>query len=191
MSFQIKYYLCRITLLNLRSSFKYLALVFCLISLRFQQPSTYDVNTKFKAVFLYNFTRYFEWPETKKTGDFIIYVVGKNDNLISELKNLAGKKKVGNQDIEIKNTPTFDPTINSHIVYLTPDISKAVADVISKNKNKGTLMVAEGSGSCKSGASINFVAVENKLKFEYSKNNAVKAGLKTNDDFKALAINID
>jgi hypothetical protein len=30
-----------------------------------------------------------------------------------------------------------------------------------------------------------------KLKFEYQKNNAIKSGLKTNDDFKALAINVD
>ena len=140
---------------------------------------------------MYSFTRYFEWPENKKVGEFVIYVVGKNDNLITELKTLAGRKKVGNQDIEIKNTPAFDPTINAQMVYLTPDISKAVADVISKNKNKGTLIISEGLGGCKQGASINFVVVDNKLKFEYSKNNAVKAGLKTNDDFKALAINID
>jgi hypothetical protein len=165
--------------------------VFCAISFRFQQPSSFDTNAKIKAVFIYNFTRYFEWSETKKTGDFIVYVVGKNDNLISELKNLAAKKKVGSQNIEIKNTPTFDPSINSNIVYLTPDISKTVVDVISKNKNKGTLMVAEGLNACKAGASINFVVIDNKLKFEYSKNNAVKSGLKTNDDFVTLAINID
>jgi hypothetical protein len=104
---------------------------------------------------------------------------------------LAAKKKVGSQDIEIKNTPTFDPTINSNIVYLTPDVSKTVSDVISRSKNKGTLMVAEGVNACKAGASINFVVIDNKLKFEYSKNNAVKSGLKTNDDFVTLAINID
>jgi hypothetical protein len=117
--------------------------------------------------------------------------VGKNDNLIAELKNLAGKKKVGNQDIEIKNTMAFDPAISANMVYLSPEVSKAVGDVVSKNKNKGTLMISEGPNGCKLGASINFVAIDNKLKFEYSKNNAVKAGLKTNDDFKALAINID
>lgn len=175
---------------NLTRSFKYLVLLFCLISLRFQQPSTFDTNAKIKAVFLYNFTRYFEWSDAKKVGNFVIYVVGKNDNLIAELKNLAAKKKVGNQEIEIKNTMSFDGAISSNIVYLSPDISKAVGDVAGKNK-KGTLLISEGLGGCKLGASINFVAVDNKLKFEYSKNNAVKAGLKTNDDFKALAINID
>ncbi len=141
---------------------------------------------------MYSFTRYFEWPENKKVGEFVIYVVGKNDNLISELKTLAGKKKVGNQDIQITNTPTFDPTVNAQMVYLTPEISKNAADVVARNKNKGTLMISEGAGGCKQGASINFIVVDNKLKFEYSKNNAVKAGLKTNDDFKALAaVNID
>lgn len=162
-----------------------------MISLRFQQPSNFDTNAKIKAVFLYNFTRYFEWPEKKKTGDFIVYIVGKNDNLINELKNLASKRKVGAQDILVKNSSSFDPSISSQIIYLLGDVSAAVKNVVSKNKNKGTLVVAENPGACKIGSSINFLIIENKLKFEYSKNNAVKAGLKTNDDFKALAINVD
>lgn len=166
-------------------------LFFCVISLRFQQPSNYDTNSKFKAVFLYNFTRYFEWSDKKKVGNFVIYVVGKNENLISELKTLASKKKVGNQDIEIKNSYAFDATINANIVYLLTEVSKSLGEVNSKNKSKSTLVVAESANACKTGSSINFVVVENKLKFEYSKNNAIKAGLKTNDDIKALAINIE
>jgi len=150
------------------------------------------VNSKIKAVFLYNFTRYFEWPEKKKVDNFVIYVVGKNENLINELKNLAKSKKVGNQDIQIHNALTYDPSVASHIIYFLPESLKPVSEAASKNKNKGALVVAESPGACRSGASINFIVIENKLKFEYSKNTAVKAGLKTNDDFKALAaINID
>ena len=143
-------------------------------------------------MFIYNYTRYFEWPEKKKVDNFIIYVVGKNENLITELKNLATKKKVGNQEIEIKNSLSFDAAVTSHIIYFTPEASRALGDAASKNKGKGTLIVSETAGGCKSGASINFITLENKLKFEYNKNAAVKAGLKTNEDFKALAaVNID
>ncbi|MEI8136302.1 MAG: YfiR family protein [Bacteroidota bacterium] len=166
-------------------------LIFCVISLRFQQPSNYDTNSKFKAVFLYNFTRYFEWSDKKKVGNFVIYVVGKNENLISELKTLASKKKVGNQDIEIKNSFVFDPSISSQIIFLLSDVSKSIAEVTSKSKAKSTLVVAETPNACKTGSSINFVVVENKLKFEYNKSNAIKSGLKTNDDIRALAINIE
>jgi hypothetical protein len=120
-------------------------------------------------------------------------VVGKNESLIGELKNLASKKKVANQDIEIKNSQIYDPSITSHIIYFTPDnVVKPVTEAAAKNKNKGALVVAEIPGAAKSGASINFIVAENKLRFEYNKNAAVKAGLKTNEDFKALAaVNID
>lgn len=163
-----------------------------MLSLRFQQPSNYDTNAKIKAVFIYNFTKYFEWPDAKKVADFVVYIVGKNENLITELKALAAKKKVGNQEIVIKNTTIYDPKTSANIVYLLPEETKSVAAALSKNKGNGTLLVAEGTNACKSGASINFMILDNKVKFEYSKNNAVKAGLKTNDDFKALATkNID
>lgn len=163
------------------------------LSFSFQQPSpsSYDTNAKIKAIFIYNFTKYFEWPNNKKTGNFIIYIVGKNENLINELKVLASRKKVGNQDIEVKNTPTFDNTVNANMVFLLPEASKAIGEVSGKSKNKGVLLISENTAGAKSGSSINFIVIESKQKFEYSKNNAIKAGLKTNDDFKSLAINID
>ncbi len=191
MPFKSKCYICKLGFFKLFKGYKYLLLFFCLISFRFQQPSTFDTNAKIKAVFLYNFTKYFEWPDNKKTGNFIIYVVGKNENVLSELKALASKKKVGNQDIEIKTSLAFDPAITASIIYLLPDVSKSITEVSSKNKKQGTLVVSENTGGCKSGATLNFLIVENKLKFEYSKNNAVKAGLKVNDEFKSLAINVD
>ena len=177
---------------NLAGWYKYILALFCLISLSFQQPSTYDVNAKIKAVFLYNFTRYFEWPDRMKEDNFVIYVVGTNDNLIKELHNLAKSKKVGNQDIEIKNSAGFDPYVRSHMIYFLPDLAKSVPEAALKNRNKGALVVAEAPGACKSGASINFTVIESKIRFEYNKSMAVKAGLKTNDDFKAqAAVNID
>lgn len=159
-----------------------------MISFRFQQPANVDLNAKFRANYLYLFTKYFEWPEDKKVNKFLIYVVGKNDNLVSELKSIALKKKVANQEIEVKSSSDFDPSIASNIIYFGPDIIKPVSVAASKNKNKGALVVAEAGGACKSGASINFVTFESKLKFEYSKAAAIKAGLKTNDDFKVMAL---
>ncbi|MBX3163047.1 MAG: YfiR family protein [Bacteroidetes bacterium] len=158
----------------------------CLISFRFQQPSNFDSNSKFRAAYLYSFTRYFYWPEEKQRDNFVIYVIGKNDNLISELKKLAAQKKVGNQGIEIKNSSAYDPSVVSHIIYFTPSQDgESVNEAAEKNKNKGTLVVSE-TNSFNGGASINFLIVDNKLKFDYSKTAAVKAGLKTSEGFKTL-----
>lgn len=176
--------------LYLKRFIKYLVVIVVITS-SFGFVQNFDTNAKIKAVFLYNFTRYFEWPSAKKTGNFIIQVVGKNEALMKELTKMAETKTVGNQKLEVINTPVFDPKAKPHMLFLLPDVSKSLSDATSKLKGKGALIIAENAGAAKSGAAINFVVIENKQKFEYSKNSAVKAGLKTSEDFKALAIAVD
>ncbi|MBL7918370.1 MAG: YfiR family protein, partial [Bacteroidia bacterium] len=82
-------------MLILKLKAKYLLVLSLFFTLGFQQPNTFDTNARIKAVFIYNFTKYFEWPSNKKTGNFLIYIVGKNENLLNEIKALAARKKVG------------------------------------------------------------------------------------------------
>lgn len=176
--------------LYLKRFFKYLVVIVVITS-SFGFVQNFDTNAKIKAVFLYNFTRYFEWPNAKKSGNFVIHIVGKNEALMKELTKMAESKTVGNQKMEVVNTPEFDPKAKPHMLFLLPDVSKSLGDATSKLKGKGALIIAENAGAAKGGAAINFVVIDNKQKFEYSKNSAVKAGLKTSEDFKALAIAVD
>lgn len=152
----------------------------------FQQ--NYDTNAKVKAVYLYNFTRYFEWPESMKSGNFVIQVIGTNNNLNQELSKLAATKQVGNQKLEIKASPIIDKESKPHIVFLLPESSGSLPEILAKLKGKNTLIITEKAGMAKAGASINFVVDDNKIKFEYNKTNAAKAGLKSNDEIKNLAV---
>ncbi len=160
-------------------------------SLSFQIQQNFDPNAKVKAVFLYNFTRYFEWPEKMKSGNFIIHIVGTNNSLSGELNKMSASKQVGNQKLEIKNSAALDASIQPHIIFLLSESSEILKEISSKYKGKGTLIVTEKSGLAKMGSAINFVAIDSKLKFEYNKTNAVKAGLKTSDELKSLAIAVD
>jgi hypothetical protein len=165
--------------------------ILTLSSLSFQQSQIFDPNAKVKAVFIYNFTRYFEWPEKMKTGNFIIHIIGSNNSLNQELNKMASSKLVGNQKIEIKTAPSVDASLKPHIIFLLSDASDMLKDVASKYKGKGTLVITEKPGLAKSGSSINFVIAESKQKFEYSKKNAEKSGLKTNEELKSLSIVVD
>lgn len=162
------------------------------MNLSFKQQQGFDSNqivSRQKAVFLYNFTKHFDWPDKMKSGNFIIQVVGTNTSLNQELTKMAASKQVGNQKLEIKNSNNFDN--QPHIVFILNDASDILKEVATKYKGKGSLIVTEKNGLAKAGAAINFVAIDNKLKFEYSKNNAVKEGLKTGDGLNSLAIVID
>jgi len=178
----------------LKKLIKYsLLLTLAFSSLGFQQQP-FDSNqlvARQKAVFLYNFTKYFEWPGKMKSGNFIINVIGSNSNINGELNKMASSKQVGSQKIEIKSTSTVDGTLQPHIIFLLNESSDLLKDISSKFKGKGTLIVTEKGGLAKSGSAINFVAIDSKLKFEYSKANAVKAGLKTSEELKSLAIAVD
>ena len=114
-------------------------LVLAFSSLSFQQTQTFDPNAKVKAVFLYNFTRYFEWPNKMKSGNFIIHIVGgANTPLNQELNKMATSKQVGNQKLEIKNSTNLDASAQPHIIFILNEASEQLKDIISKSKNHPT-----------------------------------------------------
>ena len=51
----------------------------------------------------------------------------------------SAKKKVGNQEIEIKNSPQFNSDIISNIIYFSPNIINPIGDAASKNKKQGII----------------------------------------------------
>ena len=177
---------------NLKLVFKYsLFFVLAFASLSFQQQQCFDPNNKLKAIFIYNFTRYFEWPEKMKTGNFVIHIIGTNHGIYQELNKMAESKAVGNQKLEIRSGTSVDPSIKPHIIFLLTDASDMLKNVASQYKGKGTLVITEKPGLAKTGSSINFVIADSKQKFEYNKKNAEKCGLKTNEELKSLAIVVD
>ena len=126
-----------------------------------------------------------------KSGNFIIQIIGTNTNLNQELNKMASSKQVGNQKLEIKTSTSIDASTQPHIIFLLSESSDMLKEINSKYKGKGSLVVTEKNGLAKAGSAINFVVMDNKQKFEYNKNNAVKAGLKTGDGLNSLAIVID
>ena len=146
-----------------------------------------DTNAKIKAVYIYNFTRYFEWPSNKLEGNFVISTVGSNTGLSAELQKLAEKKTVGSQKIELKNVSSLSDAGACNIIYLLGDNSSSLKDAVSKYKGKGTLVICDKAGMAKAGAVINFIIDDNKQTFELNTTSATKVGLKVSGNLKDLA----
>lgn len=137
-----------------------------------------ETNAKIKAIYIYNFTKYIEWPDSYKEGSFVIGFIGNNSALLSELSKMANVKKAGNQNIEIRNISTLDDNTKYNIVFLLSDNSSQLGEVVSKAKGKSTLIVTEKPGLAEKGAGINFIVEENKQKIELNKANIEKYKLK-------------
>jgi len=149
-----------------------------------------EATAKIKAIYIYNFTKYIEWPEKYKEGNFVIGFLGSNSALLSKLSEIA-TKKVGSQNIEIRNITNVENADRFNIIYILSDNSAQLSEVLSKVKGKSTLIVTDKPGLAKQGAGINFVVVENKQKIELNKVNIEKYKLKVASTLVDMALPVN
>lgn len=147
-----------------------------------------EANAKPKVIYIYNFTKYIEWPADKKSGNFVVGVLGSNNAIMDELNKMASTKTVVTQKIEIKAITTAAEAANCQIVYILPDNSGQLTEVVNKVKSSSTLIVTEKPGLSKLGAGINFVVIDSKLKFELNKPSLENHNLKVASQLESLAV---
>ena len=165
---------------------RYILLMLAVIS--FTAPKVNGQDEKFKALFMYNFTKYLEWPANKRTGDFVIGVYG-NSPIISELNIIAQKRKVGNQNIVVKKIDSSTDFAKCNILFIPEYKSGKIAEIAGQCK-AGTALITDKPGLAKSVAGINYVKVDGKQNFEINKKNLEAQGIKVNSALLNLGINV-
>jgi hypothetical protein len=138
---------------------------------------------KFKAIFIYNFTKYINWPP--KSGDFVITVLG-SDPITGEIESLATKKTVGNSKIRVNKVNSPSDIGNCHIIYVSGGKPEILSQVAQKAKEFNILMITDKQNACSLGAGINFINNGGKLTFEISKQNIENCGLQINSTLLSL-----
>lgn len=137
--------------------------------------NTYSQQSKFKAIIMFNFTKYIEWPNITN-NEFIISVLD-NKELSDELRNIAKVKGVGTNKLIIKDILSIDEISHCQIIYIPQKKFKELANCIAKSGKQNVLIVTEMDNGCKNGAGINIISNEGKINFEINKNNITNRGL--------------
>lgn len=124
-------------------------------------------DTKYKAMYITNFTKLIEWPASDLSGDFVIYVVNQTD-VLNQLKTYTMNKSVGTHPISVIGVKTIDEVSKCNIVYLSFAESKAdkIEAILGKLGGTSALVLTDRPGSLKNGSCINFLLVDDKLRFE-------------------------
>lgn len=135
-----------------------------------------EINYAVYANIIYRFTKYIDWPDEKKTGDFVIGVVG-DSPVFDELTSFTANKTVGSQKIVVKKMSSSASSYNCCILFIGDDATKNLKKIAAATENTPTLIVSEGKGLALKGACINFTIVDDHLKLEINKTNIEKKGL--------------
>lgn len=162
---------------------------FLVLLLIFGSSGVHGQEEKFIGLFVYNFTKYFDWPDNMKTGNFTIEVLG-HKSVFDELSRLTAGKSVGNQPIIIKNINSIDQVTKSHILFVGHWQSRLVVDVLAKLNGSSTLIISEAEGMLVQGSAINFVIRDTNIKFEIDITNAKDKGLKVDPRIRELAYKV-
>ena len=151
-------------------------ILFFLTGLFIQVYSQTEASTA-KATFIYNFTRFIEWPKKANSSNFIIQVYG-SDDVYNELTQFTNNKFVGSQQIKVIKVNKIDDIKNCDLLFVGFDKSNKLKDIIALLNNSNTLIISEKNGALQEGSGINFVLNDDKLSYEIKPVNLTKAGLK-------------
>lgn len=158
-----------------------------------QQPrdAEKDTTSILQANYIYNIAKLVEWKDPEmRQGNFIIGVLG-GANLYQELIKQYSTRTIGKQPIEVRKLPrTADPE-RCHMLFVGKSELALMPEILKNLKGKPTLMVTEYSGALEDGAVVNFVKVDNLLKYELSMLNAKEHGLVVGLTLKNLAHRVE
>jgi len=175
-------------ILNTRGMLKGVLLFLCWFLVWAGIPSNnneYDV----KAMFVYNFTKYVEWPETSDPVVFRIAVCG-NSDIIPVLQSIAQKKSIGTKKIEIVILPPGE-IASCQILFVPKSESHLLEELARKCQGKGILIVSEECRNAGKGAAINLVNSNSKIRFDIYLSAARSAGVKISSQLTSLALNVN
>ena len=132
-----------------------------------------------KAAFLCKFGNFVEWPVDVGSAElpFTIGVLG-SSMVIEAIEAAARGQAVNGRPISVKPLQRGDPLDGLGIVFIARSHSARLGDVLSTIKDKPILTVTELSPGQPLAGMINFVVVEDKVKFDVALPNANRSNLK-------------
>ncbi len=145
-----------------------------------------DVH-KFQSIFIYNFSKFIQWPAEYENGEFVIGVLG-DSPITKHLESMASVKKVRGQKFVIKKFSSVDKITKCHMLYIPSNKSASLQKCLAGVGNNATLIITDKPGLAENGSGINFLIVDGKPKFELNKTSTTKHKLKVSTQLSKLAI---
>ena len=148
---------------------------------QFTQTSTLDesdTRSITKANFLFHFAASNEWPAQCLEGPFRLAIIG-NPSLHAILSDKYAMKSIGLQSLEVlgfEDVASLESAPFVHVIYCEETGAKLqqVADAIA---NAPVLLISDAADGLQNGALINFVSVNNRIRFEINSEEAAKRDL--------------
>jgi hypothetical protein len=148
----------------------------------------YSVDTV-KAAYLYRFAGYVEWPqEAGSANPFVIAVVG-DPGVARELRRLLPEHRINQQIGQVREISGLRGLGSAQMLYVGTGHMDILAGLGSSG-SKPMLIVTEDEKGLELGSVLNFVTIDNRVRFEVSLTAADRAHLKISAELLSVAVRV-
>lgn len=131
----------------------------------------YAQESKYQALYLFNFTKYIDWPGEQVT----IGVIG-NSPVLIELESLAKNSKV-----KLLKIAGSESVSSCDMIFLPEAQSRNFDLIQSKLNGSPIILVTENESLVSKGAEMGFYTENNKLRFAINKGELDATGMKVSN----------
>lgn len=163
--------------LDIRSLLLAAALQVSLIPVVSADPIVTAEEFALKAAFLYRFTNFIQWPEDRALQDvFQICLLGR-DPFGAVIKELE-QETVQGKHIQVKDIQSRDEELDCHVVYISSsEIQHRERWLERLSALNGVLSISDMEGFTRAGGVIQFIQVDNRVRFAINVEAAERANL--------------
>ena len=132
------------------------------------QSDAQTAEYRVKAAFLYKFGGYVEWPQgvfAKPDSPIAIGVIGA-DALAEELARIVAGRTINGRPVTVRKLRPGEAVASLHVLFVGRSDSSRLADILAAAKGQPLLTVTESEEALELGSMINFVVVEDKVRFD-------------------------
>lgn len=152
---------------TIRHLYLYVCLALCSWYPTDAQPSI-TPEYQLKAVFLYNFTQFIDWPSASFSSDtapMVIGILGK-DPFGSYLQETIAGEKMNGHPLLIEHYVSAEEIKMPHILFINLPDTKKTEKIITALKGKDILTVSDYDDFLKQGGMIRFVKQKGKINLQ-------------------------
>jgi len=132
-----------------------------------------------KAVYLFNFAQFVEWPPqafTDSQAPLIIGVLGE-DPFGAFLDETVRDERVNNRPLAVQRYRRVEEIKSCHILFISRSETDRLGQIFARLKGRSVLTVGDGDGFAQHGGMIRFVTEKNKIRLRINLEAAKAASL--------------
>lgn len=152
-------------------------------------PSPVASEYQVKATFLYNFTKFTNWPPgafATPSAPIVIGILGE-DPFGHTMDDVVRGEVVGQRPLDVKRLRAEDDLRSCHVLFISRSEKERLPTVLSQLKGSPVLSVGEINGFAEQGGMINLLLVNKTVKIEINQAATVQAGLQISAKLLKLA----